>query len=192
MWQMLMRRELLPQALRGGYDGVLDRTQHELCTSAFAALMEEKPDLYAGLVDEYASDGEAVRDELYRLLPRVAAIAVMVDLANTASRIDASKTLFRTLFDLDDLPRLLRGDVGFTGPKLKLSSAPESAVPVAAAVVVGKLRQTGHLAGLVLSETPNEADLRALIALIVDRMFCMEGGENLYLPHHHYCCWPTH
>ncbi len=151
--------------------------------------MEEKPDLYAGLVDEYASDGEAVRDELYRLLPRVAAIAVMVDLANTASRIYASKTLFRTLFDLDDLPCLLRGDVGFTGPKLKLSGAPESAVPVAAAVVVEKLRQTGHLAGLVLSEskTPNEADRRALLALIVKRMLCMEGGklggENLDLPH---------
>jgi hypothetical protein len=49
---MLMRRELLPQALHGAYKGVLDRTQHELCTTAFAALMEEKPDLYAGLVDE--------------------------------------------------------------------------------------------------------------------------------------------
>ncbi len=101
----------------------------------------------------------------------------------------ASTRRRRTLLDLDDLPRLLRGDVGFTGPKLKLGGATESAVPVAAAVVVAKLRKTGDLAGLVLSEskTPNEADLRALIARIVGRMFCMEGGElggeNLDLPH---------
>ena len=183
MWQMLMRQALLPQALRGAYKGVLDRTKHELCTSAFAAWMADAPGLYAGLVDEYASDGEAVRAELYRLLPRVAAIAVMVDLANAASRIYASNTLFRTLFKLEDLPRLLRGENGFTGPLLNLSGSPESAVPVAAAVVVAKLRKTGDLAALVLSVAPNEADLRALIALIVDRMLHMEGGENLDLPH---------
>jgi hypothetical protein len=168
-----MRRDLLPQELHGAYRRVLDRRQHEFCTSVFAAWMADKPDLYAGLVNEYAADGEAVRAELYRLLPRVAAIAVMVDLANAASRIYASKVVFSTQFALADVARLLKGEVGFTGPLLKLSGGPDSAEPVAAAVILAKLRRTGHLAGLV----PNEAGLRALIALIVNRMLCMEGGE---------------
>ena len=159
--------------------------------------MAEDAASYAELVGAFSSDGEAVRRELYKALPRVAAIAVMVVLANAASRIYASITLFRTLFVLDDLRPLLRGEDGSQGPiMLTLSGAPGSAAPVAATVVVKKLRATGDLDGLMLSTTPREADLRALIRLIVNRMFSMEGGEkgveNLDLPHHHYCCWPTH
>ncbi len=190
MLQMLLRQALLPQEAQHVYDRLLDRTQHDLCAAANAELMAEDPASYAELAGAFSSDGEAVRRELYKALPRVAAIAVMVVLAYAASRIYASNTVFRTLFVLDDLRPLLRGEDGLQGPLLQLSGSVAPAV--AAAVVVKKLRATGDLDGLMLSKTPREADLRALIRLIVDRMFSMEGGENLDLPHHHYCCWPTH
>ena len=134
MLQMLQRQALLPEEVQHVYIRLLDRTQHDLCATANAELMAEHPALYAELVSAFSSDGEAVRRSLYKELPRVAAIAVMVVLANAASRIYASNTVFRTQFVLADLLPLLRGEDGFPGPLLQLSGAPGSAAPVAAAV----------------------------------------------------------